>query len=116
MPSQVSIWSQTSLQQTESMANVQILKLRLLLCRCEGLILLETYTTMKGEDLKLPTFLDIDKEVTDDRSFSMYNLSKRDVTLPKIEKSLLQPGKEDDDKAKTDEQKMSPKPVVNGTS
>lgn len=44
-----------------------------------GLILLEAYTTLSGEALKakLPTFLDIVREVTDDPEFSMWELSKR---------------------------------------
>lgn len=39
--------------------------------------MLETYTTAKGEDVapKLPSFLEIEKEVTGDPSYSMYNLS-----------------------------------------
>ena len=46
-------------------------------CRCNGLILLETYTTAKSDLLteKLPPFLKIVKEVTCDPSYSMYNLS-----------------------------------------
>lgn len=40
--------------------------------------MLETYTTLKGRDLDLPSFLHIVKEVTDNSSYSMYNLSKRD--------------------------------------
>jgi len=46
--------------------------------RCEGLILLETYTSLKGDKLQLPDFLDIEKEVTSDRTYSMYNLSRKD--------------------------------------
>jgi hypothetical protein len=46
--------------------------------RCKGLIILETYTTLKGDDLQLPEFLDIIKEVTDDPTYSMYNLSRRE--------------------------------------
>ena len=80
--------------------------------RCEGLILLETYTTMKGEELKLPSFLDIDKEVTDDRGYSMYNLSKRELIPAKIDK-LLGPAGNDKDEMKKD---ASTKPLVNGTS
>ena len=45
--------------------------------RCEGLILLETYTTMKGETLELPDFLEIVKEVTHDRNYSMFTLSRK---------------------------------------
>eukprot|EP00095_Tigriopus_kingsejongensis_P004401 maker-scaffold93_size381549-snap-gene-2.22 protein:Tk04401 transcript:maker-scaffold93_size381549-snap-gene-2.22-mRNA-1 annotation:"hypothetical protein EAI_01984" len=48
--------------------------------RCKGLILLETYTTLKGEDLlkQLPTFLNVGKNVTGDSAFSMFNLSLRE--------------------------------------
>lgn len=42
------------------------------------MIILETYTTQKGGELKLPEFLDIAKEVTDNSEYSMYNLSKKD--------------------------------------
>ncbi|XP_064459505.1 TRPL translocation defect protein 14-like [Ornithodoros turicata] len=51
--------------------------------RCEGLILLETYTTHTAEELSslLPDFLDIEKEVTLDQNFSMYNLSRKDTKL-----------------------------------
>ena len=45
--------------------------------RCDGLILLETYTTMKGEEMQLPDFLDIIKEVTHDPSYSMFTLSRK---------------------------------------
>ncbi|XP_022101147.1 TRPL translocation defect protein 14-like [Acanthaster planci] len=44
--------------------------------RCKGLILLETYTTMTGNDLPLPDFLKISKEVTDNPDYSMFNLCK----------------------------------------
>ncbi|XP_031554007.1 TRPL translocation defect protein 14-like isoform X2 [Actinia tenebrosa] len=43
--------------------------------RCKGLILLETYTTKSTENLELPSFLEIEKEVTKDPDFSMYHLS-----------------------------------------
>lgn len=33
------------------------------ICSCEGLMLLETYTTAKGDELKLPDFLNVEKEV-----------------------------------------------------
>lgn len=47
--------------------------------RCFGLILLETYSTLTAEELKskLPTFLTIVKEVSNDSEFSMYNLSMK---------------------------------------
>ena len=43
--------------------------------RCRNLVLLETYTTKKGVELELPPFLQVEKEVTGDSNFSMYNLS-----------------------------------------
>lgn len=41
--------------------------------RCRGLILLITRSS--DEDLILPDFIPIDKEVSDDSMYSMYNLS-----------------------------------------
>lgn len=57
--------------------------------RCEGMILLETYTTASGAELlnKLPPFLDIQREVTNDPSFSMYNLSCKTGWINKVKKS-----------------------------
>ncbi|XP_042899659.1 TRPL translocation defect protein 14 isoform X2 [Parasteatoda tepidariorum] len=55
--------------------------------RCDGLILLETYTTLKGEEFiqRLPDFLHVIKEVTGDPSYSMFNLSlKSDWTPSKL--------------------------------
>jgi len=43
--------------------------------RCKGLLILETYTTKFGDDLELPDFLDIAKEVTGDPFYSMFHLS-----------------------------------------
>ena len=43
--------------------------------RCRDLALLETYTTKTGDDLGLPDFLEIAKEVTSEPDFSMFNLS-----------------------------------------
>jgi len=45
--------------------------------RCRGLILLETFTTNKDEEVTnfLPPFIKIKKNVTGDPAFSMYNLS-----------------------------------------
>lgn len=43
--------------------------------RCKDLLILETYTTKIGDDLELPDFLDIAKEVTGDPSYSMFYLS-----------------------------------------
>ncbi|XP_045123588.1 TRPL translocation defect protein 14-like [Portunus trituberculatus] len=48
--------------------------------RCEGLILLETYTTLTSEELqrRLPSFLKIESDVTGRPDYSMFNLSLRD--------------------------------------
>lgn len=43
------------------------------------MIILETYTTLLGQDLELPGFLEVIKEITTDDNYSMYNLSKKDV-------------------------------------
>ena len=47
--------------------------------RCQNLILLETCTTLKDEEIAktLPPFLQVKKNVTGDPAFSMYNLSIR---------------------------------------
>ena len=47
----------------------------MILFRCRDLTLLETYTTKTENDLELPDFLEIAKEVTSDPDYSMYNLS-----------------------------------------
>jgi predicted ATPase len=44
--------------------------------KCEGLILLETYTTLKSSAVKLPPFLEVIKDATGDPEFSMFNLSR----------------------------------------
>ncbi|XP_055708493.1 TRPL translocation defect protein 14 isoform X2 [Phlebotomus papatasi] len=48
--------------------------------RCLGLMLLETYTSLEGKALEdcLPKFLNINKEVTGDPNYSMFNLSLRE--------------------------------------
>ena len=46
--------------------------------RYKGLIILETFTTKEGSDLALPDFLEIVKEVTDDKDYSMYNLALKE--------------------------------------
>ncbi|ODN05751.1 hypothetical protein Ocin01_00933 [Orchesella cincta] len=48
--------------------------------RCQGLILLETYSTLSNEELdkRLPSFLTIVKEVTGDPKYSMFNLSLKE--------------------------------------
>ena len=43
-------------------------------CRCKGLIFLETFTD-KLETLVLPDFLDISREVTGIKEYSMYHLA-----------------------------------------
>ncbi|XP_050543963.1 TRPL translocation defect protein 14 isoform X1 [Daktulosphaira vitifoliae] len=45
--------------------------------RCEGLVLLETYSALDDQELldRLPKFLDIEAEVTGDAAYSMFNLS-----------------------------------------
>ncbi|UYV62207.1 unc-132 [Cordylochernes scorpioides] len=53
--------------------------------RCQGLILLETYTTIPSEQLssQLPPFLNVSKEITKDPNYSMHYLSQVDYgTLP----------------------------------
>lgn len=47
---------------------------------CKGLILLETYSSLEGEQLRnsLPSFLNIVKEVTGDPFYSMFNLSLKE--------------------------------------
>ena len=39
---------------------------------------METYTTQQGEELQLPDFLDVVREVTNDGQYSMYFLSAQD--------------------------------------
>ncbi|XP_076627662.1 TRPL translocation defect 14 isoform X3 [Colletes latitarsis] len=48
--------------------------------RCRGLMLLETYTALSEDELKniLPQFLTIEKEVTGNPDYSMFNLSLRE--------------------------------------
>ena len=48
--------------------------------RCRGLILLETYTVDNTPDFvnKLPSFLNVLREVTGDQQYSMYNLALKD--------------------------------------
>lgn len=50
--------------------------------RCKGLMLLETYTALKGDDLPLPDFLEIEREVTGLTEYSMYNLSLKEWYQP----------------------------------
>lgn len=49
--------------------------------RCRGLVLLETYSAAYDQDsllASLPKFLTIEKEVTGDPAYSMYNLSLKE--------------------------------------
>jgi len=48
--------------------------------RCKGLMLLESYTTLKGDKLfgAMPTFLNLGPQVTGDPAFSMFNLSLKE--------------------------------------
>jgi len=48
--------------------------------KCRGLILLETYTVDNSPDFvnKLPSFLNVLREVTGDQQYSMYNLALKD--------------------------------------
>lgn len=49
--------------------------------RCRGLVLLETYSAVYDQDTllaSLPKFLVIEKEVTGDPAYSMYNLSLKE--------------------------------------
>ena len=48
--------------------------------RCNGLILLQTYTPLTADDMisQLPPFLNIGVDVTGDAAFSMFNLSLKE--------------------------------------
>ena len=48
-------------------------------CRCRGLLILETFTTVLHEEIPLPPFLDVIKEITHDKDYSLYNLSRKDT-------------------------------------
>lgn len=50
------------------------------MCRCKGLMLLETYTALPSDKLQniLPQILTIEKEVTGNPDHSMFNLSLRE--------------------------------------
>ena len=43
--------------------------------RCNGLMLLETFTAKDRDPITLPDFLTVEREVTGDPTFSMFNLS-----------------------------------------
>lgn len=42
-------------------------------------MILETFTTLTGDELQLPSFLEINREITGEPNYSMYYLSSRDV-------------------------------------
>ena len=42
-------------------------------------MILETFTTLTGDELQLPSFLEISHEITGDPSYSMFYLSSRDA-------------------------------------
>jgi len=69
------------------------------LCRCKGLMILETFTTLTGDELLLPSFLEISKEVTGDPAYSMYYLSLNDPRVPttKPATAVITNGYHDDD-------------------
>ena len=43
-------------------------------------MILETFTTLTGDELPLPSFLEISKEITGDPGYSMYYLSLNETT------------------------------------
>ncbi|KAJ3642808.1 hypothetical protein Zmor_025561 [Zophobas morio] len=65
--------------------------------RCRGLILLETYSTLNEVNLKetLPTFLKIEKEVTGNPGYSMFNLSLREDWKTSKKFCFYTPGPQD---------------------
>lgn len=69
----------------------------ILFVRCKGLILLETYSAVDKEKLTqcLPNFLKIEKEVTGDPYYSMYNLSLREDWKTSKKFCKFSGGKED---------------------
>ena len=60
-----------------SEAKTNLVLFRLANYRCKGLIILETYTSSNNnveEAQLLPDFLNVEKEITEDLEYSMYNL------------------------------------------
>ncbi|XP_055328009.1 TRPL translocation defect protein 14-like isoform X2 [Paramacrobiotus metropolitanus] len=51
--------------------------------KIRGLKILETYTA-RTEAIPLPEFLDIEAEITADKTYSMYNLSRKEIVDPNI--------------------------------
>lgn len=44
---------------------------------CRGLVLLVTRSSATDDDLLLPDFIQVEREVTNDPAYSMFNLSKK---------------------------------------
>lgn len=67
--------------------------------KCKGLMILETFTTLTGDELPLPSFLEISKEVTGDPAYSMYYLSLNDPCVPtrKPATTIITNGYQEDD-------------------
>lgn len=65
--------------------------------RCKGLILLETYSALDKESLMkcLPDFLIIEKEVTGNPDYSMFNLSLREDWKTSKKYYSIKPGKKE---------------------
>ncbi|KAK7087600.1 hypothetical protein V1264_021630 [Littorina saxatilis] len=63
--------------------------------KCKGLMLLETFTTLCRDAIKLPDFITIEREVTGDSSYSMFNLSLKEEFWGRRE-STETPESEDD--------------------
>ncbi|KAL8563428.1 hypothetical protein ACOMHN_051372 [Nucella lapillus] len=59
--------------------------------RCQGLMLLETFTTKDPDKVMLPTFVTVAREVTGDPSYSMFNLSlKEEFTTASDSATMLE--------------------------
>ena len=71
----ISYWS--SFDEVYFQYDVCLVNLTLIIYRCKGMMLLETYTTLSPDELKLrlPDFLKLGPEVTGEPAFSMYNLT-----------------------------------------
>lgn len=66
---------------------------RCVVYRCKGLKILETFTTLTGDDLQLPSFLEISHEVTGDPTYSMFYLSSKDPDVGVPSHVLSKPAK-----------------------
>lgn len=56
--------------------------------RCKGLMLLETFTAQDGLLIKLPDFITVEREVTFDSSYSMFNLSLKSEFVMSSQSSM----------------------------